>query len=244
MSVPALIVLGVPIAYEAAPQAPSMTWAPWGYVLALIMIAAALVARLTVDWARSAGHGRIRRTARWISPLAAGSVILITGATLILTAAPTAPHQAPRNTSLYNPLAEYSSVLAGASQQYVEQYRVDSQLLAFVGKPDYRGEKLLMWSEQSEWFDLLAPLGVYDSVTNLLPGSFPLLDGTDQLEINQRRPGQILLMTLDGNGFDQAVQSLSSYGPVVVRRAILGNDFYRVHVWLVDLTRYDRLAPH
>lgn len=244
MSVPALIVLGVPIAYEAAPQAPPMTWAPWGYILALIVIAAAGVARLTVGWARPAVHDRIRRTARWVSPLAAGSVIVITGATLLLTAAPIAFHQAPRNTSWYNPVADYSSVLGGPSQQYVEEYRVNSELAAFVGKPEYRGEELLMWSDRSQWYYLLGPLGLYDSVTNLLQGSFPLLDPIEQGQINQRRPGQILLMTPDGKGFDQAVQSLSSYGPVVVRRATLGNDLYHLHVWLVDLTRYDRLARH
>jgi hypothetical protein len=101
-----------------------------------------------------------------------------------------------------------------------------------------------MWSDRSQWFYLLGPWGLYDNATNLLPGSLPLLDRIDQGQINQRRPGQILLITPDGKGFDQAVQSLSSYGPVVVRRTTLGNDLYHLHVWLVDLTRYDHPASH
>ena len=239
LSAPALLVLAVPLAYEAAPRPPALTWAPWGYVLALIIIAAAGIGRLTLDWRKPARHGQIHGRRGWMTSMAGSAVVIITGATLILTVAPEAPHATPGNTSPYNPRAEYSSVLGGGYAKYLEEYRVTSELPAFVGKPAYRGEELIMWSERSEWWELLGPLGIYDSVNFLLSGSFPSLDAIDNSEVEAHHPGQILLISPDGKGFDQAVQSLSPFAPVVVRRTVLGNETYQVHVWLIDLARYD-----
>ncbi len=240
-SAPALIVLAVPLAYEVNPAVPAMTWAPWGLLLALVIIAAAGLGRLTVDWSRPAKHGLIPRR-RWMGASAGGTVAILTGAVLILTVAPGAAHPKLRNTSPYNPRASYSSALGGADATYIEEYRVSSELPAFVGKPAYRGEQLIMWTQKSDWPQLYGPMGIYDDFMNAFWGSFPTLDAVDKYEVEERRPGQILLISLDGSGFNQAVQSLSPYAPVVVRRAVLGNSSYHLHVWLVDLTRYDAPA--
>jgi hypothetical protein len=63
-------------------------------------------------------------------------------------------------------------------------------------------------------------------------------------EIERRKPAQVLLMRLSGQGFDQAVASLAPFGPDVVRKGVLSDGGFHLHVWLVDL-RCDlpRVAP-
>jgi hypothetical protein len=239
ISIPALIVLAVPLAYEASPRAPALTWFPWGYIIALTAIAAAAVARQSAGWTNHARHASIRRRSDWIGSIAASATVIIVGATLILTVAPGANHTPPRNTKP-KVLAYYSLALGGADARYLEEYRVDSEIPAFVGKPAYRGERLVMWSQYSEYPSMSGPVGLYDCATNCVRGSFPSLDTADEVQINGRRPGQMLLMKLNNSdGFNQAVKSLTPYGPVVVRRAVLGNSNYRLNIWLINLTRFD-----
>jgi hypothetical protein len=45
-------------------------------------------------------------------------------------------------------------------------------------------------------------------------------------------------MSATGDGFSRAVRSLTPFEPVVVRRGILADGTYHLHVWLVDLRQY------
>lgn len=238
LGTPVLLVLAVPIAYEASPSVPALTWAPWGFVLALVVIAATGMGRLTVNWSNPARHGLIPRH-QWMRATAAGAVVVISAAALILTVAPWVAHPTPPNTSPYNTPTDYSTALGGSAATAIEEYQVTSEVPAFVGQPAYRNEQLIMWIAKPVSPMLYAPIGLYEAFTNTLSGSFPSLDALDRSEVETRHPGQILLLSVDGNGFDQAVQSLHPYAPVVVRRSVLGNSSYHLHLWLVDLTRYD-----
>jgi hypothetical protein len=238
LGTPVLLVLAVPIAYEASPSVPALTWAPWGFVLALVVIAATGIGRLTVNWSNPAGHGLIPRH-QWMRATAAGTVVVISAAALILTVAPWVAHPTPPNTSPYNTPTDYSTALGGSAGTAIEEYQVTSEVPAFVGQPAYRNEQLIMWMAKPVSPLLYAPIGLYEAFTNTLSGSFPSLDALDRSEVETRHPGQMLLLSVDGNGFDQAVQSLHPYAPVVVRRSVLGNSSFHLHLWLVDLTRYD-----
>jgi len=95
-AVPALLVLAVALVYEAAVRAhlavPAMTWAPWGAVVAVIVLAGAVIGRLAIDWSRSADD---RRRADWLAPgrlLSAVAVVIVTAGALVLTVAPPTKH--------------------------------------------------------------------------------------------------------------------------------------------------------
>lgn len=238
MAIPAMLMLVVPVAYEATRGAPALTWSPWGYVLSLVIILAAVFWRMASRPGRIPRHGRIRQRDRRNRTFAAGVVAIIAGAMLILTAAPEVDHSPPPNTSHYQPSAEYSSVLGGASSSYVEEYRAVSKLSSFMDPPSYPHEQLLIWTKPTEWFSLLGPIGLNGDSAFLLQGTYPSLDGTDLYQINAHHPGQVLLMGFNNQGFARAVKALSPYGARVVRRGILGNRLYPLHVWLVDLERF------
>jgi hypothetical protein len=238
LSAPALLVLAVALVYESSPPVPALTWAPWGLVLALIVIVAAGIGRLTVSWSGPAGLGYVRRHG-WMRATAAGALVVISGAALILTVAPEVPHPTLPDTSPFNTPTNYASALGGTDATALEDYRVTSEVPAFVGPPAYRGEQLVMWMSRADSPRLYGPIGLYEAFANTLPGAFPTLDALGRSVIENRRPGQVLLLSMDGSGFGDAVKSLGPYAPVVVRRAVLGDSSYHLHLWLVDLTRYD-----
>lgn len=244
-SVPALILIAVPLIYEASPHAPRLTWSPWGYVLGVAVIAAAGVGRLILGPSRIVGHRSHRTSGGWRGPIATVAVVLLSGAALILTVAPEVAHRPPPNTSTHNPHADYSSVLGGHYASYLEAYRVLSELPSFVGKPSYPHEQLVLWIGPGLRVlpDFWGPIGLFGSGPNVLPGTYPSFDSKDQARLNAHRAGQVLLMSSDGGGFDQAVRSLSAYGPQVARKAVLGSSAYHLHVWLVDLKRYAEPRP-
>lgn len=240
MTIPALVVLAVPLVYEAAPHAPALKWSPWGYVLTLTVILASVLGRMLI------GHGSVgqrgRPAGRWSQLGALCTVALITAAVLVLTVAPEVAHGALPNTSKLDPEADYSSALGGDYASQVEEYRVVTGLPSFVGKPSYPDERLLLWFDSPLTTGVMAPIGIFGASYNYLPDPLPSLDGVDEQTIRSRHAGQILLLSTDGAGFDQAVQSLSLYGPRVVRKAVMGDSAYRLHVWLVDLAKYDSPA--
>jgi len=245
-AVPALLVLAVALAYEAADRAglavPAMTWAPWGAVLAVIVLAGAVLGRLAIDWSRSADD---RRRAEWLAPgrlLSAVAVVIIIAGALVLTVAPPTKHTSPADT-VYDPTPAYAKALGGNDTAFVAQYKVISQLPAFVGPARYPGEILLTWEPQGQFGNLLGAMGIFHNAFTWVSQSFPRLDRIGVQQIRGRRAAQVLLMSLTGRHFAGAVRSLARFRPVVVRRGILSQGSYRLHVWLVDLRRYLRHGP-
>ena len=223
---PALLVLAVALAFEALVKlgvpVPAMTWTPWGLVVAAIVLAGAVLGRLA----------RVR-----LAP--AGAVVAITGAALVLTVATQVGHGPLKNT-VYDPIPAYAKALGGNDTIYVSKYTVLSELPGFVGSPAYKGEVLLTWEPRQQFGDLLGPMGLYHNLFTWVNESFPALTPNGVHKIESWRAAQVLLMSLTGAHFAQAARSLAPFGPVVVRRAILSDGSYHLHVWLVDLRRYLR----
>lgn len=243
LAVPALLVLGVALVYEAADRVglhvPAMTWAPWGAVLAAIIVGGAVIGRLTIARTKPGSH---RRGVVWLSPdrlLSAGAVVAMTGAALALTVAPDPPHRYLPNT-VHDPTPAYAKALGGNDTAYLAEYKVVSELPRFVGRPAYQGELLLTWQPTSESGDLLGPNGIYHAHFNWVSATFPVLNKAGAKKIKTWRVAQVLIMGLTSNDFAKAVRSLARFHPVVVRRGILSHGWYHLHVWLVDLQRYLR----
>lgn len=237
-AVPALLVVMVALAYQAADKVhlrvPPMTWARWGAAVAAIVIAAAIIGRLTNRC--TADHRRERPR---LVPAGVGSaaVVAVTGATLVLTVAPQVPH-APLPNTVYDPPPAYAKALGGNDTAYVAEYTVTSELRGFVGHPAYRGELLLTWEPQSEFGELQGPMGLYHNAITWVCETFPVLSPNGARKIQSWHAAQVLLMSLTGQDFAKAVGALAQFQPVVARRRILSDGSYHLHVWLVDLERY------
>ncbi len=245
-AVPALLVLAVALGYESAYQAglhvPAMAWAPWGALLAVIVVAGAAVGRLAVQSKQFAGkrRGEARRPpARLVS---AAAVLVVTGAALVLTVAPPMPHRPLPNT-VYDPIPAYANALGGDDTSYVAEYTVLSELPGFVGRAAYQGERLLTWEPQKEFGELLGPMGIYHNAITWVSKTFPVLSPDGARKIQRWRAAQVLLMSLTGQHFAAALRSLARFQPVVVRRGVLSHARYHLHVWLVDLRLYLRRTP-
>jgi hypothetical protein len=83
-------------------------------------------------------------------------------------------------------------------------------------------------------------MGIYHNAITWVSETFPVLSPNGVRKIHDWRAAQVLLMSLTGLDFAQAVRSLARFQPVVVRRAVLSHGWYHLHVWLVDLGRYLR----
>lgn len=242
MALPAALVLAVPALYEAALRVPALTWFPWGFVLVGFFLAAALLSRISVGQFASFLHrkaGRFDGTSPFFS---SAMLVVIVAANLVLTVAPTVPHVAPVNTSQLTPVADFDTVLGGNASAVIEEYRAVAKLPEFLGPPSYPGEQFMVWGNTQDRATgrLVGPIGFLGANSVSLQGTFPTLDETDQDEINAHRPAQIILMGFTNRGFPQAVSSLKSFGPRVIRRGVLGDHLYPLHVWLVDLEN----SPH
>jgi hypothetical protein len=243
VAVPALLVLAVALIYDGAARVgltvPALTWAPWGAVLAAVVVAGAAIGRLTIASTKPASDPRGATTVAARRLASATAVVLIVAGALVLTVAPRKPHGPLANT-VFDPPPAYAKALGGDDTIFEARYTVLSELPRFVGHPAYRGEILLTWEPPRQFGDLLGPLGIYHNAFTWISRSFPVLNEAGVHKIRVQRAAQVLLMSLTGRHFAQAVRSLDRFRPVVVRRATLSDGPSHLHAWLVDLRRYIR----
>ena len=239
---PALLVLGVALAYEADPHVPVMKPGTWGWRVALIVVAAALV---WLAATRLACRPRVRRLTAGVLrdavPLAA--LVVVAGALLILTVAHEAGHPQLPNTSKGDVVPAYAAALGGSDTAYVDEYQVVSELPAFAGHATYAGEQLLTWWPEKDTRALIEPIGMFHAEFNAVTGPFPNLVVTSEEKIESRRPAEVLLMSWTGEDFAKAVTWLAPFGPDVVRKGVLSDGGFHLHVWLVDLRCYLHRPP-
>jgi hypothetical protein len=228
-ALPALLLIAVALVYEGALKLgwtpPAMTWAPGGAILVALVAAAALVGGL-------AGRSAV---------VAAAAIFVLAGTSLVLTVAHGARH-GPLPSTVYDPIPAYSAALDGGASAYVSEYQVISRLPGFAGHPAYKGEVLLTWVPPAQFGDMQGPLGIFHNAFTLVNWRFPILGRDGAQKIEQWRVPQVLLMSLTGQDFARAVRALGRFSPVVVRRAVISDGWYHVHVWLVDLRSYIRSA--
>ncbi len=221
---PAILVLVAAWAYELAVklhhQLPAMTWGHLGLLVAGLGVLAALLGALIP-----------------YRLVAAGAVLALAGALLVLTVAPPTGHKVLAGT-VYDPIPNFAGALGGNDTIYEDKYQVTTELPGFVGAPAYKGELLMTWEPRKEFGDLLGPMGMYHNAFTWVSESFPVLGADGVAKIEAWHTAQVLLMSLTGQDFAQAVHSLAPFDPVVVRRAVLSDGAFHVHAWLVELKRY------
>jgi len=221
-----VLVLGVALAYELDPHVPAFGWLPVGGALAALMVASALVAK------RWLARGSMPARA-----LSGAALAVVPACTLLLTVAPVPAHaQLPH--TVYDPPPAYASALGGDASMAVDLYRATTQLPQFVGPAAFAGEQLLMWWPREQVRQLLEPIGIYHAFFNSLPEGFGTLSDDDRHLVEQRRPAQILLLSITGAQFEESLESLSDYKPKLVRTAVLRSGSISLHAWLIDLERY------
>ncbi|MGP8162683.1 MAG: hypothetical protein ACLQAN_02725 [Acidimicrobiales bacterium] len=236
-ALPALLVVGVALAYEADPHVPQMRLDYWGWAVAGIAVGATLVWRLGGLVAR---HPSFSRRAGLCRDAGAPAVaVVLAGALLILTVAPVVVDTHLSDVALDDVPPAYAHALGGSDSALVDEYEVTCELPGFVGHAAYAGEQLLMWWPEKERNALVEPAGMFHSNFNAVTGPFPNLIPSAKENIEERRPAEVLLMSLNGLHFSRAVWWLTPFAPRVVKKAVLADGAFHLHVWLVDL-RYLR----
>lgn len=223
-------VLIVPLIYETDPHPPAFEWAPWGLVLAAVGVGLATTARLL---------GRPARNGARVAT-AAALIFAVTADVLFLTTAPGPVHARLPGTVGY-PAPAYASALGGNATSSVDEYRVETELPAFVGNATYANEQLLMWVDL--WNVVspeLGPAGMYHSFFNTLPSALPRLTSAGRTMIQDRRPSEVLLLAQSSVDFPAAVTALSVYRPRVLRSTELRSGAYVLYAAVVVLGEYAR----
>jgi len=232
---PAVLVLAVPLAYEASPQVPAFGWVPAGTDLALTPVLFAAVMRF---WTLG-GSAHSARRARSVVAVAL-SVVAVTGSLLVLTVAQR-PAMPPMTglASAGDPSPTYGQALGGSASVLIDWYQVSASIPAFVGNPTYKGEQLLMWFRWGVR-QFLEPVGIFHEGFNSLGPGFPVLSTADQHDLARRRPAELLLYSLTGDGFRTALGALSRYKPALIRTTVLRHGTAVLHVWLIVLRSFAR----
>ncbi len=228
---PAVVLLVVPLAYEADPHVPAFGWAPAGLVLAVIIVAAALAAR-------AAG----KLTGPMSLPAATGlALTALAGAALVLTVAPVPAHPPLPGTlsASADPPPAYASALGGSAAVYIDTYQVAAELPAFVGPATYQGEQLLMWWPVSQGgFPYREYAGMYHGLFNSLHSDPGELTVADRRMLKLRRPAEVLLFARSAASFPAALRALSAFRPDLMRTTTLRSGPVVLHAWLIRLGPY------
>src|ERR1019366_1593849 len=131
VAVPGFLVLAVALIYEGAARVglavPAFTWAPWGGVLAAVVLAGAALGRLTIAFTKPASDPRAATTVAARRLASATAVVLIVAGALVLTVAPREPHGPLANT-VYDPPPAYAKALGGNDTIFEAKYTVLSEL--------------------------------------------------------------------------------------------------------------------
>ncbi|MEA2144892.1 MAG: hypothetical protein QOG59_479, partial [Solirubrobacteraceae bacterium] len=235
MAVPTVLVLGVVLVYRIHATPQTMTWATGGLVVALVLVLGAGFARLAIALREGRRSTGARIALAGVLPAAA--IVVMVQAALVLAVAVPPLHAQPKNTAR-NPYPPYSTVFGGSDTLFVEEYKANAQLTKFVGPPAYPNELLMTWEPPSQNAALQGPMGIYHNAFTWVSESFPTLDSRGAAKIRAWKTGQVVLMSLTGEHFAQAVRSLARFDPVVVRRAVFTHGDYSLHAWLIDLRTF------
>ena len=234
---PAVLLVAVPLAYEADPHVPAFGWWPAGAVLAAVPVLATGMMRLGKDnelgtLARRIGLG-----------LGVGvCVVAMAGALLVLTVAPRPkmPHLTGLALAGPDPEPAYASALGGNAAGLLDWYQVSAKLPSFVGDPTYKGEQLLMWAPSTQLGALMEAIGMFHAGYDLMPTGLPDLTVADTAKLDRRRPAELLLMSTTGAELERAFLNLEPFRPVIVRTGVIRDGTAVLHAWLLDLGVFAR----
>ena len=223
-----VVVIAVPLIFEIHPRIPQFGWVPWGILLAAFVVALGMCAF------------RLGSTASSMRSMALIGVSLtgIVGGLLALTVTPT-QHARLRGT-VVDTFPAYAHTLGGNDAVDIDLYSITTQLPAFVGPPAYSGERLVTWWSDNEIALLREPIGIFHAFINSVPSDLGVLIAPGRQWIEQNKPAQVLLMSFNGAQFPESLAQLDEFHPVLVRAGVVRSGSLALHLWLVDLTVYDR----
>lgn len=230
---PAVTVIAVAFAYETDPHVPAFGWFPWGEIVAAIVVVSAFCAR---------GLGGGAATVVRVGSCLVALVVMI-GSLLVLTTAPDPAHR-PLPHTVPDPAPAYATALGGSATDSVDFYRLSAQLPTFVGPASYPGEQLLMWLPLKETGPLIELMGIYHAGFDQIAESPPTLSAVGRQRISARRPGEILILSLQPRTADGALAALSRYEPTMLRHSVLEAGTFRVYVWLIQLGTFANPGLH
>jgi 4-amino-4-deoxy-L-arabinose transferase-like glycosyltransferase len=237
---PAVLLVAVPLAYEADPHVPAFGWLPAGAALAAVPVVLAAIMRLGTR--RPAVHST-SRVGLGTGLGVAVTVVAVAGSLLVLTVAPSPPHLALSGPTIADdPPASYAGALGGSAKLLIEWYQISADLPSFVGNAAYRGEQLLMWLPGDQVGELRGPIGIYHGGFNLLPTGLPILSAPDAATLENRRPAELLLLSTTGARFEAALVSLGPYHTVLARTTVMRQGTAVLHAWLIILKSFARHA--
>jgi len=223
-----VVLIAVPLVFEIHPRIPQFGWVPWGILLAAFLVALGV-------WAFRLGS---TASSMRSMTLIGVSLTAIVGGLLALTVTPT-QHARLRGT-VVDTFPAYAHTLGGNDTVDIDLYSITTQLPAFVGTPAYSGERLVTWWSDNEIALLREPIGIFHAFINSVPSDLGVLITPGRQWIEQNKPAQVLLMSFNGTQFPESLAQLSQFRPVVVRAGVVRSGSLALHLWLVDLTVYDR----
>jgi hypothetical protein len=227
-----VVLLAVPLVFELNPSVPQFGWMPFGLIIVVMIVLLAWFAR------REAASHDITRSRLLIG----AAIAAISAGLLVLTVTPT-QHKHERGTVL-DTFPDYAYTLGGTSAQWgddstwVNLYADSTAMHSFVGHASYSGEQLLMWWDTDQLKELREPIGIYHAFFDSIPTDLGTLTPLDKYFLGQRHPAQILLMSLNGQGFQASLNSLKPYGAELVRAGVLTSGSVSLHLWVIDLHQY------
>jgi hypothetical protein len=227
-----VVLLAVPLVFELSPTVPQFGWMPVGLIIVVVIVLLAWLAR------REAASHDITRS----RVLIGGAIATISAGLLVLTVTPT-QHKHERGT-VVDTFPDYAYTLGGSSTQWgddstwVNLYADTTAMPSFVGDASYSGEQLLMWWNNDQLKELREPIGIYHAFFDSIPSDLGTLTPLDKYFFGQRHPAQILLMSLNGQGFQASLDSLKPYGAELVHSGVLTSGSVSLHLWLIDLHQY------
>ena len=195
-----VVLLAVPLVFELNPTVPQFGWMPVGLVIVVMIVVLAWFAR------REAASHDIMRSRLLIG----GAIAAISAGLLVLTVTPT-QHKHERGT-VVDTFPDYAYTLGGTSAQWgndstwVNLYADTTAMHSFVGDASYSGEQLLMWWNTAQLKELREPIGIFHAFFDSIPTDLGTLTPLDKYFLGQRHPAQILLMSLNGQGFQAVAQ--------------------------------------
>ncbi|MGO9341865.1 MAG: hypothetical protein ACLP6E_05010 [Acidimicrobiales bacterium] len=223
---PVVLVLAVPLIYEAAPREPTYTWGTFGGALAVVLVAGGFISRVGLS-------SKKKSTAMWRVAL---GIVAVAGCALYLTAAPLQPD--PYLDTGLDPTPEYSTALGTNGDSVVDIYRVAAELPGFVGNATYKNEQLVTWIPFPQIGELVSMIGIYHSGFNQLPTSPPDISHNALLKLENRRPAELLLLDMDHIDPQPELQALGRFHPVLMRATALRSGSYVVYAWLINLRAF------
>ena len=224
--------VAVPLIFELDPKVPQFGWMPVGLLIVVAIVLLAWVAH------REAASHDIMRSRLLIG----GALTAIIAGLLALTVTPTAHKHEPG--TVQDTFPDYAYTLGGNdpawgnNSTWVNLYADTTEMPTFVGPATYSGEQLLMWWNGNQLTELREPIGIFHAFFDSIPSALGDLTPLDKYFFGQRHPAQILLMSLTGQGFQAALQSLQQYGAELVKTGVLRSGSVSLHLWLIDLRQY------